>query len=819
MLPSIGAQTVLLFANIALVTGRSLSSTVPATHGTRSSDIYLLKKAYPVGNGKLGAMPHGPPGLEKVIINVDSLWSGGPFESEVAVPWSPLLGKSDMMAQSYSGGNPTSPKYEALPSLRANIFANGTGHVDPLLGEGDHFGAYRTLGNFSVAVEEIGDFSDYRRTLDLTTGIHTTEFDSGGATFTTVVYCSFPAKVCVYSISTTGETLPKVKFGFENVLVEANLFNVTCGDQYVKGVGVTQLGPPLGMKYESIARITGRPGCTIPATECSDDGSLSVTVPVGQKTLTIVIGAETNFDQSKGNTESGYSFRGVDPHEYVEQVTNDAAKQGRRRLLEGHLEDYQTLQGSFTFDLPDPNNSAQKETAALIQEYDSDGPGDPFLEALLFDYARHLLITSSREDSLPANLAGRWTEELWPAWSGDYHANINLQMNYWAADQTGLSRTQDALWNYMEKTWVPRGSETAQLLYNASGWVVHNEMNIFGHTAMKNAASWAFYPAAPAWMMQHVWDNFDYTQDVGWFRDQGYPLIKGVAEFWLSQLIEDDFSNDGTLVVNPCNSPEHGPTTFGCAHYQQEIHRVFDTVLSGAEYVQEDDAGFLEDVKFSLKKLDKGLHLTHWGGIKEWKLPDSFGFEEKTTHRHLSHLTGWHPGYSVSSYLGGYTNGTIQSGVRKTLESRGNGNGPDANAAWGKIWRSACWARLNNTDMAHYHLRYAIDVNFADNGFSMYSARNEPFQIDANFGLAGAILSMLVVDLPLAHDAPSQEIRTVVLGPAIPASWAGGSVKGLRLRGGGAVDFTWNDDGVVTAAALTGSRTTVRLVNVEGTVL
>lgn len=326
-------------------------------------------------------------------------------------------------------------------------------------------------------------------------------------------------------------------------------------------------------------------------------------------------------------------------------------------------------------------------------------------------------------------------------------------------------------------------------------------------------------PAAPAWMMQHVWDNFDYTQDVGWFREQGYPLIKGVAEFWLSQLIEDDFSNDGTLVVNPCNSPEHGPTTFGCAHYQQEIHRVFDTVLSGAEYVQEDDAGFLEDVKFSLKKLDKGLHLTHWGGIKEWKLPDSFGFEEKTTHRHLSHLTGWHPGYSVSSYLGGYTNGTIQSGVRKTLESRGNGNGPDANAAWGKIWRSACWARLNNTDMAHYHLRYAIDVNFADNGFSMYSARNEPFQIDANFGLAGAILSMLVVDLPLAHDAPSQEIRTVVLGPAIPASWAGGSVKGLRLRGGGAVDFSWNDDGVVTAAALTGSRTTVRLVNVEGTVL
>ncbi|KAM0324442.1 hypothetical protein ACHAQA_008224 [Verticillium albo-atrum] len=719
----------------------------------------------------------------------------------------------------YTGGNPASPKYEALPELRANIFANGTGHVDPLLGEGDHFGAYRTLGNLSVAIEGVEGFSSYRRVLDLTTGVHTTIFESDGATFTTAVYCSFPDKVCVYSLATTGETFPSVTIQLENLLVEQNLFNTTCGNDYIKAVGITQLGPPLGMKYESIARITGRSGCAKPSTKCSDNGALTVSVPDGQKTLTFVIGAETDFDQSKGNADHNYSFRGADPHDYVQKVTDAAATRGRLRLLETHLQDYQALQGAFSLDLPDTNESADKETATLIQEYDSNGPGDPFLEALLFDFARHLLITSSREDSLPANLAGRWTEELWPAWSGDYHANINLQMNYWAADQTGLGQTQAALWNYMEKNWVPRGSETAHLLYNASGWVVHNEMNIFGHTAMKNSASWAFYPAAPAWMMQHVWDNFEYTQDADWFKAQGYPLIKGVAEFWLSQLVDDEFSNDGTLVVNPCNSPEHGPTTFGCTHYQQEIHRVFDTVLAGAPFVEEEDTQFLEEVASSLERLDKGVHFNNWGGLKEWKLPDSFGFEGKTTHRHLSHLTGWHPGYSVSSYLGGYTNATIQSGVKETLVSRGNGNGPDGNAAWGKVWRSACWARLNDTEMAHYHLRYAIDVNFADNGFSMYSARNEPFQIDANFGLAGAVLSMLVVDLPLPHDAASSGSRSVVLGPAIPASWAGGSVRGLRIRGGGSVDFSWNDDGLVTQATLTGSQTKVRLVNVEGTAL
>lgn len=320
-------------------------------------------------------------------------------------------------------------------------------------------------------------------------------------------------------------------------------------------------------------------------------------------------------------------------------------------------------------------------------------------------------------------------------------------------------------------------------------------------------------------MMQHVWNNFDYTQNVTWLKNQGYPLIKGVAEFWLSQLQEDTFTDDGSLVVNPCNSPEHGPTTFGCAHYQQEIHHVFEAVLSSASIVSEPDGQFLVAVKLSLSRLDKGLHLTEWGGIKEWKLPDSYGYDVENTHRHLSHLTGWYPGYSISSFQKGYTNSTIKSAVEATLVARGNGNAEDANAGWAKVWRAACWARLNNAEKAYELLRYAIEVNFAGNGFSMYSAENEPFQIDANFGLAGAILSMLVVDLPLSYAEAGGTNRTVVLGPAIPERWKGGSVKGLRIRGGGSVDFSWDDAGLVTEAKLTNSRTSVKLVNVEGIVL
>jgi alpha-L-fucosidase 2 len=335
---------------------------------------------------------------------------------------------------------------------------------------------------------------------------------------------------------------------------------------------------------------------------------------------------------------------------------------------------------------------------------------------------------------------------------------------------------------------------------------------------MKSGAQWADYPASAAWMMQHVWDHYEYSQDSDWFASQGYPLIKGVAQFWLSQLQEDEYFNDSTLVVNPCNSPEHGPTTFACTHYQQLIHQIFDAVLKSSSIVAEPDAAFIASISSALASLDTGLHIGTWNEIKEWKIPDSFGYDfENDTHRHLSNLIGWYPGYSISSFLGGYSNSTIQSAVATTLWSRGPGEGPDANAGWEKVWRSACWARLNDTERAYYELRFAIDTNYASNGFSMYSGVFEPFQIDANFGLVGATLAMLVVDLPRAFG--DDRIHSVTLGPAIPERWGGGSLKGLRLRGGGIVDFEWDEDGLVTKVGLSNRTEPVVILDKLGNVL
>jgi len=668
----------------------------------------------------------------------------------------------------------------------------------------------------------------------MSTGIHTTTFSANGNELETTGFCSFPDQVCVYTIQSMGaDDVPPLEVTLNNVLVAPQLQNATCVDgnttepAHLRLRGVTQLGPPEGMRYDSIARIVFNANVDM---SCDGKtGLLNIDPRSGTKSVTIVVGAGTNYDAKKGTAEHNYSFRGVDPAPMVEATTSKAAAKTLDQLRGAHVDDFTTLTGRFELSLPDTLNSSQVQTSELVTRYTVNNTGgDPYLESLLMENSRYLFISSSRSGSLPPNLQGRWSEGLETDWSADYHANINFQMNHWNADQTGLTDLQSPLWDYMADTWMPRGHETASLEYDAPGWVVHNEMNIFGHTAMKSASEWANYPISAAWMMQHVFDHWDYSRNATWLRTQAYPMIKGVASFWLSQLQPDRYYNDGTLVVNPCNSPEHGQTTFGCAHYQQLIHQVFDAILSFQPTVNDADTAFLSNLTASLARLDKGFHIGAWGQIKEWKMPDSLGYEFRNdTHRHLSELVGWHPGYALSSLQNGYTNATIQSAVRNKLISRGPGKGKDGNSAWAKVWRSACWARLNDTEQAYWELRFAIDVNWAPNGLSMYFGDKIPFQIDANFGFGGAVLSMLVVDLPApaavddggAATASKAGERTVVLGPAIPLSWAGGSVKGLRLRGGGVVDFGWDDGGVVDSVKITGEMTGVKLVNKEGVVL
>lgn len=621
------------------------------------------------------------------------------------------------------------------------------------------------------------------------------------------MYCSFPDDVCVYNIASS-HALPQVTVYMENKQSNVSLVSNSCSTGQASLSGITKAGN--GMTYKSSTRIVG----SRILSHCTNN---TLTIPAaGHRELTLVAAAGVNYDETHGTAAYNFSFRGIDPGPYVQRTVDAASEHTSEKLLSRHISDYSALADAFTLELPDTTGSASMETAEIIARSNANSTaGDPFLESLVFDYARHLFISSSRNNSLPPNLQGKWAYGLSNAWGADYHSNINLQMNHWPVDQTGLGSLQVALWNYMGETWAPRGGETAKLLYDAPGWVVHDEVNIFGYSGMKTGDEyWASYPASAAWMMQHVWDYFEYSQDDAWLMAQGYAqLLKPIARFWVSQLQEDQYFKDGTLVVNPCDSPEHGSTTFGCAHWQQLIYQVFETTLQAAALVGDADAAFVSTVEKSSAQLDKGLHIGSWGQVQEWKIDLDV---KNDTHRHLSNLVGWFPGWSLSSYLDGYTDSKIQNAVATTLWSRGPGIA-DANAGWEKSWRAACWARLNNTEQAYYELRLTIQENWAPNALSMYSGKNEPFQIDANFGFAGAVLSMLVVDMPqLSGD---ERVHTVVLGPAIPAAWGNGSVKGLRLRGGGHVDFSWDGEGLVSNAALSGRSSALKVVDKNGQLL
>jgi len=325
-------------------------------------------------------------------------------------------------------------------------------------------------------------------------------------------------------------------------------------------------------------------------------------------------------------------------------------------------------------------------------------------------------------------------------------------------------------------------------------------------------AQYADYPESAVWMMIHVWDHFDYTNDIEWFKSQGWPLLKGVASFHLDKLIPDLHFNDTTLVVNPCNSPEQAPITLGCAHAQQLIWQLFNSIEKGFEASGDTDTEFLEEVKAKRAQMDKGLHIGSWGQLQEWKVDQD---NPDDTHRHLSHLIGLYPGYAITSYDPSVQNATViddgtdvyskQQIVNATTTSlihRGNGTGPDADAGWEKAWRAAAWAQLGNKEEFYREITYTISENFGPNLLSLYDPGDpDPiFQIDANLGFPGAVLNAILQ----APDVANYSIPLIVtLLPALPTQWATkGFIKGARVRGGITIDMQWNN-GAPTSLGIT----------------
>ncbi|KAJ7678231.1 glycoside hydrolase family 95 protein [Mycena polygramma] len=755
----------------------------------------------PVGNGFLAAMTPGGAAQEITQLNIESLWAGGAFQDPT-----------------YNGGNKQPSEQAAMASAmqgyRDAIFASPTGDIDnisSLATDPGAYGSYIGAGYLVSTLNLTGAVSNYARWLDLDQGIAHVSWTQAGSAFTRELFCSHPTQACTQhiAVSTPNTTLPALSFAFSSAL-ETNLPtpNITCLDAHTLRVRGTA-GTP-GMLYELLARArttggTGAVSCiTIPVVSgAPPNATLALSGAASEAWLSWTAGTE--FSQDAGDAAHGFSFRGPDPHAAVLALLNAPAVNSTAysALRAAHVADVEAAYGGFALDLGQKAAvGAATETRALLEAYEVD-TGNAYLEWLMFNYGRYLLASSAR-GALPANLQGKWALDTGTPWSGDYHSNINIQMNYWSAEMSNLDVTA-SLFTYFEKNWAPRGAQTAQVLYNISrGWVTHNEMNIFGHTGMKagdsSGAEWANYPESAVWMMLHVWDHFDYTNDVAWWKAQGWPLLKGVASFHLDKLIPDQRFNDGTLVVSPCNSPEQIHITLGCAHAQQLIWMMFNAVEKGFSASGDTDTAFLDEVRTKRDAMDKGLRIGSWGQLQEWKVDQDLAND---THRHLSHLIGLYPGYAIASYdaavQGGllvngsranYTKAQVVDATTTSLIHRGNGTGPDADSGWEKMWRAAAWAQLQNATEFYHELTYGIFENFGANLFSLYDPFDAVpiFQIDANLGLPGAVLNALLQ----APDVPSLTTPLVVtLLPALPSKWSTGSIKGARVRGGITVNMQW----------------------------
>ncbi|TFK47366.1 glycoside hydrolase family 95 protein [Heliocybe sulcata] len=798
----------------------SVSRTVSAPAGFPSSGNGLwyaqpatdwTTQVLPIGNGYLAATVPGGMWQETTQLNIESLWAGGPFSDP-----------------SYNGGNKLQSERVALAqdmqNYRQAIFRSPNGTIS---------GSYSGAGYLVTTLNSTNETSSYARWLDLDNAIARTTWSDGHATYYRETFCSQPTQACTEHINTTSTFLPTVTYAW-SALSQTGLPapNITCFDSSTLQVRGYVASP--GMLYELLFRAQGAgPGANVTCTPSTGGATPNATLTVrgAQESWVTWVGG-TEYSMDAGDEAHGLSFRGPDPH--LSLVSLLSPSTSYQSALAEHIADYTSLISPFSLDLGQtPDLSTPTDQLRMAYQTDT---GNPYLEWLMFNFGRYLLVSSAR-GTLPANLQGKWAQDSSNPWSAGANANINLQMNYWMAEMTGMNVTQ-SLWNYMEKTWAPRGSLTAQILYNISeGWVTHDE--IFGHTGMKASAGdpasaqWADYPESAVWMMIHVWDHFDYTNDVQWWRSQGWPLLKGVASFHLNKLVPDLHFNDSTLVVTPCNSPEQLPITFGCSHAQQVIWQLFNAVEKGFDASGDTNLAFFEEVQSKRAQMDKGIHTGSWGQLQEWKVDLD---RQNDTHRHLSHLIGLYPGYAISSYNASlqassdpnasYTREQVLAAAKVSLLHRGNGTGPDGDAGWEKVWRAAAWAQFGDAETFYHQLTYAIERNFGLNLFSLYNpytpqGPNTVFQIDANLGYPAAVLNALI-QAPDVADRSQPLIVTLL--PALPAAWPDGSIKGARVRGGLVVDFVWSG-GKLSQASFTAAGSSAtgegRLVRVvyEGVVL
>jgi alpha-L-fucosidase 2 len=740
------------------------------------------EEALPLGNGHLGAMVFGRVGQERLQLNESTLWAGGPYTPDNPEAAAALPQIRRLLAEGRYA--------EATARASAKVMAKPLWQM-----------SYGSLGDLLLTFPGARAPDSFERQLDLETAVATTTHASDGASYRREAFASAPHQMIVMRMVAAGAS-PQAVLDFDLTWraprktqyvspdyhgAATNLMTAETRDwlaaetdgQVTAGIadglgailftGRNEGGPdtPPALTYALGVKIVTDGVAKV------EDGVLKVR---GARAVTLLIAAATSY--------VAFDDVSADPVAAVRTRLGQAASQSYEALKREHLRDYRSLFAGFSLDL----GSTTAATASTDTRVSAAESGeDPALAALYVQYARYLMIASSRPGGQPSNLQGIWNEGVNPPWGSKYTININTEMNYWPAGPTGLHACVEPLLRMVEDLSVT-GARTAKTMYGARGWVTHHNTDLWRASAPIDGPMWGLWPMGGAWLCNTLWDHYDYTRDAAVLA-RLHPLMKGASLFFLDTLVEDPAGRG--LITSPSISPENqhpfgSSLCAGPAMDRQILRDLFEATAKSAALLGDADATIGQITAARLRLAPDRIGKS--GQLQEW-LEDWDDAAPEQNHRHVSHLYAVYPSQQINVRD---TPDLIQA-AKTSLTKRG-----DLATGWGTAWRLCLWSRMGEGDHAHQVLKALLGPQRT---YPNLFDAHPPFQIDGNFGGAAGIVEMLVQSWG----------GEVILLPALPSAWASGEIRGVRARGGLKIDMTWRDHAMTTLKISGPPRTLVTL--------